>query len=153
MREISGATIAFIFFISMNVFSVQSSNAEMGGRNSTNAPCVSSGNSNSTLNSTKGNNKMNYCRQAPTISEVTIQGNPSVGQTLTATYSSLTGSPTPILTYTWFTCAEIPNSNSSTYLVTQYDVDFCGGVAVLITAENGVWPSAVVWSPIVDFID
>ncbi|NNN03466.1 MAG: carboxypeptidase regulatory-like domain-containing protein, partial [Acidimicrobiaceae bacterium] len=71
----------------------------------------------------------------PTISLATITGTPSVGQTLTAVASGVTGIPTPTPSYQWFANgAPISGATSSTYVPVTSEIG--QSITVTITETN-----------------
>jgi hypothetical protein len=84
---------------------------------------------------------------APTISGVTISGVTTQGQTLTATPGTVTGSPTPTVTYQWqrdvagnASYSNISGATSNTYTLVSADTG--NKVRVVATAANGVGSNA-----------
>ena len=73
---------------------------------------------------------------APAISSVTISGTAAVGQTLTATASGVTGSPTPTLSYQWKRGATNIGTNSSTYTLVAADAGNTSNITCVVTATN-----------------
>jgi hypothetical protein len=80
------------------------------------------------------------------LSPPTVSGSPLVGQTLTATTGSWTGSPTSYA-YAWrrcdtsgASCATIGGASSSTYVLQAADAG--STIRVRVTATNGIGPSA-----------
>ncbi|NNN03985.1 MAG: hypothetical protein HKL87_08330, partial [Acidimicrobiaceae bacterium] len=79
----------------------------------------------------------NVAGLAPTITSATITGTPTVGQTLTAHSTGVTGVPTPTESYQWLSGGKaIPGANSSTYLVSS--ADYNQPITVTITETNSV---------------
>ena len=72
----------------------------------------------------------------PAISSVTISGTAVVGQTLTATASGVTGSPTPTLSYQWKRGASNIGTNSSTYPLVQADAGNASNITCVVTGTN-----------------
>jgi hypothetical protein len=70
----------------------------------------------------------------PAISSVTISGTAVVGQTLTATASGVTGSPTPTLSYQWKRGVTNIGTNSSTYTLVQADAG--QSITCVVTGTN-----------------
>jgi len=70
---------------------------------------------------------------APNISSATISGNPIYGHVLTAN-TSVSGNPSPTLTYSWKRNGTTVVGTSSTYTVQSADVG--GTLAVTVTASN-----------------
>jgi large repetitive protein len=78
---------------------------------------------------------------APAIGSATISGSVKVGQTLTATANSVTGSPTPTPSYEW----KVSGSNTVVSTTSTYSVasgDLGKTITVKITVANGVGSSA-----------
>jgi hypothetical protein len=77
----------------------------------------------------------------------TVAGTPAVGNTLTATPGTWTGTPTPTLAYQWErNSADIPGATGLTYVLTSADVG--GNDRVRETATN-VAGTASAWSTVV----
>jgi hypothetical protein len=72
----------------------------------------------------------------PAISSATISGTAAVGQTLTATASGVTGSPTPTLSYQWKRGATNIGTNSSTYPLVQADAGNTSNITCVVTGTN-----------------
>jgi len=72
----------------------------------------------------------------PAISSATISGTAVVGQTLTATASGVTGSPTPTLSYQWKRGATNIGTNSSTYTLVQADAGNTSNITCVVTGTN-----------------
>ena len=71
----------------------------------------------------------------------TVTGTATVGNQLTATAGSWTGSPTPTFTYQWqdcdtngANCSPISGATNTTYTITNQDIGFT--IEVLVTATN-----------------
>jgi hypothetical protein len=77
---------------------------------------------------------------APTIGSATISGIAKVGETLTATANTVTGSPTPTASYQWKADGVDVGTNSNTY--TPLVGDIGKAITVVITESNGVLPNA-----------
>jgi hypothetical protein len=77
---------------------------------------------------------------APAIGSATISGTAKVGQTLTATANSVTGSPTPTASYQWRAAGTNVGTNSSTYTIQAGDLG--KAITVVITEDNGASPTA-----------
>lgn len=85
--------------------------------------------------------------QAPTINGVpTISGLENVGQTLTATFAPVTGSPVPTRTWQWYNVPDgiIAGATSSTY--TLQSTDLGDVVYVIQTEDNDEEPNATAQS-------
>ncbi len=83
---------------------------------------------------------------APTITTATITGTPTVGQTLTAHSTGVTGTPTPTESYQWLdNGTAIPGANSSTYVVPS--ADYHQPITVTITETNSVGAASATSSP------
>ncbi len=85
----------------------------------------------------------------PVITDVSSNPNFMVGNELSATTGSWSGSPTPTFTYQWercdvasVNCVAIPGATSSTYVLTTSDVGDYVNVAVTATNSAG---SAFTW--------
>jgi len=78
--------------------------------------------------------------KAPTIGSATISGTAKVGQVLTATANTVTGSPTPTPSYQWKAAGTNVGTNSSAYTIQSGDLG--KAITVVITEDNGVSPSA-----------
>ncbi len=88
--------------------------------------------------------------EAPGIGSVSIVGTPEVGATLTASATSVTGHPTPTLTYSW---ESAPDGTSTfaplgvtTATFTPRALDVGTTIRVVTTASNGVGSPAVLTS-------
>ena len=81
---------------------------------------------------------------APTIASATISGTVKVGQVLTATGNSVTGSPTPTASYEWKAGGSVVGTNSETYTIASGDLGKT--ITVKITVANTVSPSATATS-------
>ena len=78
---------------------------------------------------------------APAIGSATISGSVKVGQTLTATANSVTGSPTPNPSYEWkVSGSNTVVSTSNTYMIASGDLGKT--ITVKITVANGIGSSA-----------
>ncbi len=78
---------------------------------------------------------------APAIASASISGTPTVGQTLTSSYSGVTGYPTPTITYQWYANGvAISGATASTFLLTSAQVGAV--ITVVVSASNGVGSSA-----------
>jgi len=77
---------------------------------------------------------------APTIGSATISGIAKVGETLTATANTVTGSPTPTASYQWKAGGSNVGTNSNTYTPLVGDVG--KAITVVITESNGISPNA-----------
>ena len=83
---------------------------------------------------------------APSITTATITGTPTVGQTLTAHSSGVTGAPTPTESYQWLdNGTAITGATSVTYVVTPSD--FGHALTVTITETNSVGAASATSSP------
>ena len=81
----------------------------------------------------------------------TISGTPQVGQTLTATPGTWTGTP-PTFTYRWqrcdptgANCADIPTATGQSYVLTDSDVG--STIRVVVSAQNAVGTAPATSSP------
>lgn len=91
---------------------------------------------------------------SPALSQVTTSGTPAVDQTIDVGVGSVTGTPTPQVTYQWFRADSlvsplvwepIPNATSSSYRIGVQD--FAYVLRARVTADNGVGSKAVKYSP------
>ena len=82
----------------------------------------------------------------------TVTGTATVGNQLTATAGSWTGSPTPTFTYQWqdcdtngANCSPISGATNTTYTITNQDIGFT--IEVLVTATNTAGTNQAASSP------
>ena len=90
---------------------------------------------------------------APTISTATISGTAVVGQTLTASESGVTGSPTPTLSYQWKRGATNIGTNSSTYTLVQADAGNTSNITCVVTATNAGGSASATSNTIAQILD
>jgi surface protein len=88
----------------------------------------------------------------PGIAAVSVTGTPTVGQTLTAVPTGVTGAPAPTLTYQWQRSADGTTGWTPVVGATAvtYQVPSSAGLAylrVVVTAANPIGPNAVTASP------
>ncbi|MFM6963578.1 MAG: beta strand repeat-containing protein, partial [Micrococcales bacterium] len=104
-------------------------------------------NSSGTASATSvGGSAVTYPNAAPAIASASITGTTTVGQTLTAGSTGVTGWPVPTLSYQWFANGSpISGATGSTFVLTSGQIGAV--ITVRVTASNGIGSAASATSP------